>query len=289
MLVLTFFNSQMNGIVMVFDANDIQTNTRVQLMLKNLLLHLDNQITAMTPKELCGAGRIIVNLRSFCLSDGDEDALENQESSKVDENILDEVDRDVENEAEELVISSLFPISNRKDMLQLCDAIVPRLLNRSRTSITCFTPKEMTIILDTFNAKHRKALFDTIQIEIDRRISLVRSELSKSDDTEIEEDAKSKRKSDNKSYKSQLRQLFSAGSAIERSEEDTTYDGIKSEEVSQVVDLLRDTLNEDALNMVLLRTALDSAYDLGRCKWQTTRSVQNRKCVPDWSTSDLYP
>jgi len=268
---------------MVFDAEDIQTNTRVQMMLKNLLLHLDNQIDVMSPKELCGTGRILVNLRSSCLPDGDENIVKVPELNAV---ILEDDDDDIENEAEELVISSLFPSSNRRDMMQICDAVVTHLLNRARTNITHFTPKEMTILLDTFNAKHRKHIFDAIKVEIDRRLGLVRNELSKTDNTDIEEGAKVEDKIHSKSYKSKLRHLFHVGG---RSGDETTYDGNESEEVSQVINLLRDTLNEDALNMVLLRTAFDSAYDLGRCRWQTTIGLQTRKCAPDCSLSDLYP
>jgi hypothetical protein len=279
----------MNGIVMVFDAHDIQTNTRVQLMLKNLLLHLDSQIIAMSPKELCGASRIIVNLRSYCFTEGDEEVVGNQKSSNVDKLILGEGERDIENEAEEFVINSLFPSSNRRDMMQLCDAIIPRLVNRSITSITYFTAKEMTTILDTFDVKYWNTLFDIIQTEINRRLGLVRRDLSKTEGADMELDTKSEGKSENSSYKSKLRNLFTVGSAIPSIKGYTAYDGLESEEVSQVVNLLRNTLNEDALNQFLLRTALNSAYDLGRCRWQTTRSLQNMKSVRDWSLSDLYP
>ena len=282
-LWLTCFFLQMNGIVMVFDAEDIQTNTRVQMMLKNLLLHLDNQIDVMTPKELCGAGRILVDLRSSCLPDGDENIVKVPE---LNGEILEDDDHNIENEAEELVISSLFPSSYRRDVMQICDVIVTHILNRARTNITHFTPAEMTILLDTFDAKHRKPIFDTIKVEIDRRLGLVRNELSKTDNADIEEGAKVEDRIHSKSYRSKLRNLFQVGG---RNGDETTYDGTESEEVSQVINLLRDTLNEDALNMVLLRTAFDSAYDLGRCRWQTTRGLQNRKCAPDCSLSDLYP
>jgi len=278
----------MNGIVAVFGADSIQTHTRVQLILKNLLVHIENNIDNMTPSELCAGGRVLTHLRKLCLSDEDGD---------VEASVDNDVDIDgntLENEEEEIVISSLFPSTNRRDMMQLCDTVLARLATRSKNRITSFTAKDMNDLLGLFDSTddtQYRTVFDAVQKEVDKRIELVRAKLAKNDhiteEDNLDERMQVEQNSHGGTYTSRLRKLLSK-KQVKKSKDQSPHGEGDLRETMQVVDLLRDTLNTDALHKVLLRNALDAAYDMGRCRWSTTQSIHHvktqTKCI-----SQIYP
>ncbi|GFH47522.1 hypothetical protein CTEN210_03997 [Chaetoceros tenuissimus] len=276
-LSLTMIFRLLSGIVTVFDAEDIQTNSKIQLILKHLLSIIDTRTTQMIPKEICQYSQLLVDLKTSCYLEDDLEAkcLANKDI------IVD----DVENEEEESVISSLFPNSNRREIYELCTRIIDNLMKQTKEKIGSFTANEMTMIMKILGLHDQNDLYSCIKTEIDDRIHTVREHLSNLDTTSDEGSADETRET-GRTYRSILKQIFVSDPAQDG---DLSYSNEKkNDDVSQVIRILRESMHEEALNSLLLSTSFESAFNLGRCRWQTTRSLQGNPILQD-ETTFLFP
>ena len=288
----------------MFDSPSIQTDSRTQLLLKNLLLRLDQGIETMAPSELCATGRVLMYLRSLCLSGEGEAFGEDHSQAEFRHPTHDltfELDDDnSENEEEESVISSLFPSSNRRDVLQLCDTVLVGVLSSSnQLGLDQFSPKELNLFLNLFNSLRldpkKEAVFEALKNEIERRMHLAKERLIPHlfdvghDENRIE---KTEEKNVPDTCTFRLRRLFTKEemNGHERSYIDAPHNDNAFESM-QIASLLHDTLCSNPLNEKLLRSALDTAYHIGRCNWKTTEILHNsREGVSSILTfSELYP
>ena len=82
--------SSLDGIV----AAITQTNSKIQLILKHLLSIIDTRATQMIPKEICQYSQLLVDLKTSCYLDEDDQEAKRLANKDI---IVD----DVENEEEE--------------------------------------------------------------------------------------------------------------------------------------------------------------------------------------------
>ena len=277
-LSLTMNFRLLSGIVTVFDAEDIQTNSKIQLILKHLLSIIDTRTTQMIPKEICQYSQLLVDLKSSCYLDEDDQEAKCLANKDI-------IVEDVENEEEESVISSLFPNSNRREIYELCTRIIDNLMKQTKEKIGSFTANEMTMIMKILGLHNQNDFYSCIKTEIDDRIHTVREQLSNLDTTSDEGSSDETRET-GRTYRSILKQIFVSDPAQDG---DLSYSNEKkNDDVSQVIRILRESMHEEALNSLLLSTSFESAFNLGRCRWQTTRSLQGSPILQD-ETTFMFP
>lgn len=254
----------LHGLLLIISEQEMHRNVKAQLLMMHLLSHVDDQMKLMLPKELCFGGSILLKLREFCLSDElvDQQVIMNESNEVCKDNIY-----DMKSKAEEFVIGSLFPGSNIREIFHLCDSILLRLLNHVKAVISSFTAREMKVMLDIARHMQHKRLLSAITNEIDSRVELARKCLLSDDQGPIE-DVHHSENDDSKSsgtYTSKIRRLFSSSLQLETNENES--ESRDKDELDENINVLRCTLNDMASNDLILKAALDGAYDLGICAW----------------------
>ena len=141
------------------------------------------------------------------------------------------------------------------------------------------------MIMNFLGLHDQNDLYSCIKSEIDDRIHTVREHLTNLDTTSDVGSANEIRET-GRTYRSILKQIFVSDPAQDG---DMSYSNEKkNDEVSQVIRILRESMHEEALNSLLLSTSFESAFNLGRCRWQTTRSLQGSPNLQD-ETTFLFP
>jgi hypothetical protein len=260
----------------------MQSNLKAQLLTIRLLSQIDDKMKLMSPKQLCVGVTMLSKLREYCLSDELVDQRVNIcDRFDVDQSneVFNDDNYDLKNEAEELVIGSLFPGSNIREIFQLCDNILLRLLNHVRAIISSFSAREMKVMLNISRHMQHKKLLVAIKNEIDSRVDLVRKCLSLKDHGPIEDAHQNEDdvKESTGTYTSKIRRLFSSTPQLETNENES--ESRNKDDLTENINILRCTLNDMSSNDFLLKTALEAAYDLGICTWQM-RGIQ-KKCETD--------
>ena len=251
----------MTGIVEGFGER-IQTDSKVQLLLKNIILHLDTEVENMTSKDLCSVGQVLINLSAMCLCI-EEDIVDIIPESGRDF----VVDGEESEDEQEIVISSLFPSTNRRDMLQLCDTVLNRIILHSQLRINSFTPQEMKdlLCLIDFDKSRYQKVCESVREEIAKRRRLVKKQLSIS--SQRQEGGVSAFSSDDENgsetYRSPLKSLFFKKRINDQN--DDAVEGNILDETTAGLELLRSSLDGEAFDRMLLKGVLEAAYDMGKC------------------------
>jgi len=270
---------------MVFGER-IQEDPKIQLLLKNIILHLDSQIETMKPSELCHGGQVLIDISALCLC-FEEDVVD-----IIPESTRDLVeDHDENDDEEENVISSLFPSTNRRDMLQLCDTVLNHIIMHSKDTIKSFAPNQMKHllkILDPDDSRY-EIVFETLRKDIAKRKRHVKMHLSAS---AVQAKGGSDESGDNDADHMQigtLRKLFKKGVVTRPDTSQKKETEIESTTMGETSEILRMALNKDALDDILLRNALEASYDFGWCAWRTSAFTQTEQGIQKCALSDMYP
>ncbi len=264
----------------------IQTDSKIQLLLKNIILHLDTKVENMTSKDLCNVGQVLSNLSAMCLC-FEEDIVDIIPESGRDF----VVDGEESEDEQEIVISSLFPSTNRRDMLQLCDTVLNRIIFHSQLRIKSFTPqdmKDLLCIIDFDRSRYQK-VFESVRDEIAKRRRLVKKQLSIPSQTQEVGVSAFSSGDDNRSetHRSPLRNLFFK-ERINDQNDDTVEEKLL-DETTVGLELLRSSLDGEAFDRMLLKGVLEAAYDMGKCCRRTGGFEEREHSIERHILSYIYP
>ena len=286
---------KMTSISIVFGEQIIRTNTRIQLLLKNMILHFSDKFDTMTPLELCQLGRALRDIRIMCLAIlEDENDITN---APLTEYIPDQND---DNDEEDIVIDSLFPSSNLRDILKLSDTMLIQVFLKSMHEITSFASNELNTLLDLLDSGYlqHEEIVETIRNEVEARIALGSDISSRTMDVHIQIDkdiapklVQEQGQIHNSPLKKKLRQ---EQKRIESSDEMIREDDASSQKVAGIPEddfLLLGAFTTNTFHEMMVRKTLEAAYDLGRARQRTSKCPvdENGHIPKQCSITNIYP
>ncbi len=217
------------------------------------------------------------------------DDIHLKETNRVDLEAFDpglEIDENpLSDEEEENVISSLFPSSNQKDILLLCESILIGILDRLKgNSCTLSSNNMRDIIYMLEESNMTEAFIDDIRLEVERRTSLLKSRLHH----EMKEDDNNDDESNQSTQKFKIRNLFSKQITKENGVRKTIDSS--DNEVRDILRLFQLTKDSDELHYSMLQDIQRTASELGQCKRSLTNAVGNQALFQQRNRKSLlYP
>ncbi len=246
--------------------------------------------------ELINVGHSLVMVQKKCDEDLIDD-LHQKEANRADVKALDpdlETDENpLSDEEEENVISSLFPSSNQKDILLLCESILVGIIDRlkgdlSTRTLTSSNLRDIICMIEESNMA--KAFVHDIRLEVDRRVSLLKSRLNHEETKEGHDH----QINDNDNEQNEATQKFKIRNLFGRQ---TTKDSevkknihTSDNEFQDILRLLKLTKDSNELQYSMLQDMQMTASELGQCKRFLTHAVGNQVLFQQRNRKSLlYP